>query len=179
MNSQFPITVVEASQVVDSYSLSEEFAAPDEETTFNTSSTSNSSGVKHDNTVLVDPRCSSSLDEFAVPQLVAEETTQNTVDTPSSSSTSTKCDDLANMLDSCIELLSSSASQMESIEKATERAYMLTKRMMETPLPEPPMVEPDRTSAKRRRRTRYTPLPGIMENAVYLAPSPWPPTRRT
>ena len=60
--------------------------------------------------------------------------------------------------------------------------------MMETPLPEPPlpeppmvelpMVEPDRTSAKRRRRTRYTPLPGIMEDAVYLAPSAWPPTRR-
>ena len=45
---------------------------------------------------------------------------------------------------------------------------MLTKRMMETPLPEPPMVEPDRTSAKRRRRTRYTPLPGNMENATHL-----------
>ena len=37
---------------------------------------------------------------------------------------------------------------------------------------------PDRASAKRRRRTRYTPLPGIMENAVCLAPSAWPPTRR-
>ena len=58
---------------------------------------------------------------------------------------------------------------------------MLTKRMMETPLPEPPMVEnplpeppmmePDRTSAKRRRRARYTPLPGIMEHAVLLAPN--------
>ena len=51
-----------------------------------------------------------SLDEFAVPvysrvrqeQLIAEETTQSTVDTPSSSSTSTKCDDLANKLDSCM-----------------------------------------------------------------------------
>ena len=52
----------------------------------------------------------------------------------SSSSTSTKCDDLANMLDSCITLLSSSASQMESIETATERASMLTKWMMETRL---------------------------------------------
>ena len=41
---------------------------------------------------------------------------------------------------------------------------------------EPPMVESDRASAKRRRRTRYTPLPGIMENAVYLAPSARPPT---
>ena len=43
---------------------------------------------------------------------------------------------------------------------------------------EPPMMELDWASAKRRRRTRYTPLPGIMENAVYLTPSVWPPTRR-
>ena len=71
---------------------------------------------------------------------------------------------LANLLDSCIEQLTPFASQIESIEKATERASMLAKRMMETPLPEPPrreppLVEPDRTSANRRRRTRYTPLP--------------------
>ena len=70
-------------------------------------------------------------------------------------------------------------SDRESIEKETERAAS----MMEPPLPEPPMVEPpmvdsDRAPAKRRRRTRYSPLPGIMENAVYLAPSSWPPTRR-
>ena len=38
----------------------------------------------------------------------------------------------------------------------------LTKRMME-----PPLTESERASEKRRRRTRYTPLPGIMENAVY------------
>ena len=49
---------------------------------------------------------------------------------------------------------------------------MLTKRIMETHSPAPPLAEPplvesaDRTSAKRRRRTRYTPLPGIMEHAV-------------
>ena len=43
VNSQFPITAVEASQVVDSYSLSEEFAAPAEVTTLNTSCTSTSS----------------------------------------------------------------------------------------------------------------------------------------
>ena len=64
---------------------------------------------------------------------------------------------------------------------------MLSKLMLETPfpelpLPEPPMVEPpvvvpDRTSAKRRRRIRYTLLPGVMENAVYLAPSAWPLVR--
>ena len=89
---------------------------------------------------------------------------------PSLSSASTISDDVAVMLDS-----------LKNIEKEVARAAMLTKRMMETPLPEsplpePPMVEPpkvvpDRTSAKRRRRTRYTRLPGIMENAVYLAPT--------
>ena len=97
---------------------------------------------------------------------------------PSSSSTSTSNDRLgalASMLDSCLEQLTPLAGLSEEIE----RIETLTKRLLETPLPEPPMVEPDRTSAKRRRRTRYTPLPGIMENAVYLAPSAWPPTRRT
>ena len=59
----------------------------------------------------------------------------------------------------------------------------LTKRELEPPLPEPPIVEPSLaespglTSTKRRRQTRYTPLPGIMEHAVYLAPSAWPPIR--
>ena len=85
------------------------------------------------------------------------------------------------MLDSCIELLTPVTAQIDSIEKETERAAMLTKRMMETPLLEPPtMMEPtlkesEQASSKRRRRTRYTPLPGIMENAVYLAPSAWLP----
>ena len=87
------------------------------------------------------------------------------------------------MLDSCIELLTPRTAQIDSIEKETERAAMLTKRMMEPPLPEPPMTEPpmvesERTSAKRHRRTRHTPLPEILENAVHLAPSAWPPTRR-
>ena len=43
---------------------------------------------------------------------------------------------------------------------------MRTKRMLELPLMEPPMMESERASATRRRQTRYTPLPGIMENAV-------------
>ena len=80
--------------------------------------------------------------------------------------TTTISDDVAKMLD-----------HLQNIEKAAERAAMLTKQMVEPPLPEPPIVEPDRTSPKRRRRTRYIPLPGIMENAVYLAPSAWLPTR--
>ena len=69
------------------------------------------------------------------------------------------------MLDSCLEQITPLAGLKEELE----RAAMLTKRLLEPPLFEPPMVEPDRTSAKCRRRTRYTPLPGIMENAV--APS--------
>ena len=86
-------------------------------------------------------------------------------DIPSSSSTSTstdrRLDEFANLLNSCIE-------QMESIEKATERASMLTKRLMETPVPEPPLLEPPivEPSAKRRRRTRFSPLLGIVELAV-------------
>ena len=94
----------------------------------------------------------------------------------SSSSTSTIRDNIAIVLDN-----------LKNMEKDVERVAMLTKRMMERPLPEPPMVEPplpeppmmepDRTPAKRRRRTRYTPLPGIMEHAGYLASSAWPPTR--
>ena len=102
-------------------------------------------------------------------QLVAEETTLNTIEIPLSRTTSTssdRLDELANMLDSCIEQLSPLAAQTESIEKETERMAMLTRRMME-----PPMMESEGASAKRRRRTRYTLLLGIMENAVYLAPN--------
>ena len=103
-----------------------------EVTTQNTSSTSTSSasaavttGVKHDSSVLVDSRCSSSLDEFTAPVynrvrqklFDAEETTQNTVEIPSSSSTSTssdRClDEFANMLDSCIELLTCVTAQID------------------------------------------------------------------
>ena len=64
--------------------------------------------------------------------------------------------DRLSVLNSCIEQL----TELERIE-----------------LPEPPIVEPSLAeslglnSAKRRRRTRYTPLPGIMEHAVYLAPN--------
>ena len=59
------------------------------------------------------------------------------------------------MFDSCLEEL----TPLAGMGAETERTEMLTKRLMETPLP----VESDRTSAKRRRRTRYTPLPGILE----------------
>ena len=45
VNSQIPITAVEASQVSDSFSLSKEFATPTEVTTLNTSSTSTSSSA--------------------------------------------------------------------------------------------------------------------------------------
>ena len=95
-------------------------------------------------------------------------TTLNPVEITIPSSMLTISDEKAAMLDN-----------LKNIEKEIERVAMLTKRMMETPLPErPPAVESDRASAKRRRRTRYTPLLGIMESAVYLAPSAWPLTRR-
>ena len=99
----------------------------------------------------------------------AEETTQSPVVIFISSSTSTSSDRRLDELAIMLELLTLVTAQIESIEKETERAAMLTKRMMETlfpeppmvepPLPEPPMVEPDCTYARRRRRTRYTPLP--------------------
>ena len=119
---------------------------------------------------------------------VAPQGSQIALDTSSTSTSSDRrLDEFARMLDSRIELLIPMTAQIDSIEKETERAAMLTKRMLEGALPEPPLreppvvepplVEPDRTSAKRRRRTRYTPLPGIMENAVYLAPNAWPPVR--
>ena len=160
VNPPISITAVE---VVDSFSVSEEVATLVDMTTLNTSSTSTNSSA---------PVCN------------REETTSNTMEILSPSSTSTSRDrlhELASMLDSCLEQLTPLAAMGEE----TERIEMLTKRMMETPLPVPPLVEPplvesaDGTSAKRRRRTRYTPLPGIMENAVYLAPSARPPTRCT
>ena len=83
------------------------------------------------------------------------------------------------MLDSCLEQLTPLAAMVEE----TERIEMLTKRMMVTPSPALPLVEPplvesaDRTFAKRRRRTRDTPLPRIMEHAVYQARSAWPLVR--
>ena len=87
-------------------------------------------------------------------QLIAEETTQNPVEIPITISTSTssgrRLDEFAKMLDSCIELLTLVAAQIENIEKDTERVAMLTKRMMELPT-----MESERASAKRRR---YTPV---------------------
>ena len=85
---------------------------------------------------------------------------------------------MLDMISSYKDVFSPLAAQMETIEKETERVAMLTKRMLEPPMVEPPLVDSDRASAKRRRQTRYTPLPGIMENAVYLAPTAWPPMRR-
>ena len=89
---------------------------------------------------------------------------------------------MLDMLDSYKGTFSPLAAQMESIEKKTEKVAMLTQTdvgaLMEAPMMEPPMMESERASAKRRRRTRYTPLPGIMESAVFLAPSAWRPTRR-
>ena len=126
-------------------------------------------------TIDVTPQCS----QIA---LNTSSTSTSQFDITGSSSTSTGNDRLgalASMLDSCLEQLTPLAGlneELERIETLTKR--LLDPPLLEPPMVEPPMVEPDRTSAKRRRRTRYTPLPGIMEHAVYLAPSAWPPARR-
>ena len=81
--------------------------------------------------------------------------------------------------------ITSSSSTSTGIEQFTElgKIETLTKRLLEPPLVEPPILEPslgespDLTSAERRRRTRYTPLLEIMEHAVYVVPSAWPPIR--
>ena len=60
------------------------------------------------------------------------------------------------MHDSCIELLRLTllAAQMETIEKETENFAILTRRMTDPQLAEPPMMELERASAKRHRRMR-------------------------
>ena len=86
VNPQILITADEASQVVGSFPLSEDFAAHTEVTTLNTSSTSTSSFAPVYNRVrqkLFD----------------AEETTQNPVEIFSSRCTSTVSDEIAKMLD--------------------------------------------------------------------------------
>ena len=123
------------------------------------------------------------MDEFAAPVynrvrqklFDAEEMTQNPLDIPILSSTSTSSDrrlnEFANMLDSCIEVVTLVMAQIESIEKESEEVAMLTKLVMETPLPEPPMMmeptlmESERASLKRRRRKCSVP-----------GPSAWLPT---
>ena len=188
ISPQISFTAVEAPQVVGSFPLSEDFAAPMYNHVHQEKSLQQYSrklffrkffsfrllsGFRNKivETIEVFPQeqIEGQIGYIPVPQeqLIAEVTTLNTSSTStSSSSTSTRSDVLAKMLDN-----------LKKIEKEVERAAMLTKRLMEPPLPEPPMVESDRTSAKRCRRTRYTPLPGIMENAVYLAASAWPPIR--
>ena len=93
-------------------------------------------------------------------------TSTRQIDIPSSRSTSTtndRLDELASMLDSCLTPSASLNEELERLETITKL--------------EPPMLEPSSatSSAKRRRRTRFSPLPGIMEHAVCLAPSAWPP----
>ena len=104
------------------------------------------------------------VDSFSVSEEVATLADMKTHNTSSTPTSRDRLDELAGMLDSCFEQLTLLAAMGEE----TERIEMLTKRMMETPSPAPPLVDPplvesaDRTSAKRRRRTRYTSLSGIM-----------------
>ena len=75
-------------------------------------------------------------------------------------------------IDTISEYKAKMLDNLKNMEKESERVATLTQRMMEPPLMEHPMMESERASAKRRRRTRY------MENTVYLAPSAWSSTRR-
>ena len=128
-------------------------------------------------TDLVNPPISFTADD------VVDSSKEVAINTSSTSTSSDRLDEFANMLDSCLEQLTPLAAVGERIEKETEGIELLTKRMLEPPLPVPPLAETPlnqtavRTSAKRRRRTRYTPLPRILEHAVYQAPSAWPPVR--
>ena len=114
-------------------------------------------------------------------QLIAEESTQNPMEIPITSfmSTSSCCrlDEFANMLDLCMALLTPMTAQIENIEKETERAAMLTKRMMETPLREPPMMEPLMMEPPARGRLRDAPggEDGVRDgNMGWRLASPYP-----
>ena len=118
-------------------------------------------------TDMVNPPISIIVDSFSV----SEEVAVNTSSTSTSSSAQMcnseettsrdRLDALASMLDSCLEQVNPLAAMGEE-----------TARIELPPLPVPPLAETslvqsaDRTSAKRRRRTRCTPLPGTLENAV-------------
>ena len=78
------------------------------------------------------------IDSFAVSEEVATLTDMTTLNTSSTSTSRNRLDVLASMLDSCLEQLTPLAATGEE----TERIEMLTKRMLETPLPVPPLVEP-------------------------------------
>ena len=200
VNPQITVTAVEASLVVGSFPLLEDFAAP----MYNQVHQEQIVATVQPQVIIVQEISQlpvvewiqeqivetievvpqEQIEDIPVPQeqLIAEVTTLNTSST--STSSDRRLDEFTNMLDSCIALLTPMTAQVENIEKETERVAMLTKRMLEPPMMEPPKVmeptltESERGSSKRRRRTQYTPLPGIMENAVYLAPSAWPATRR-
>ena len=129
VNPQISTTSLEASQVQVAERIQEQIVETidvipqSSQMTLDTISTSTSSSA---------PVCNS------------EETIQNTIDIPSSSSTSTsgnRLDELASMLDSCHEQLTPWAAMGERIEKETERIEMFTKRMMEIPSPAPPLVK--------------------------------------
>ena len=135
MNPQISTTSLEASQVVDSLPSVEEFDAlvydqihheqiAAEEMTQNIIG---NSAVQEQAIVQEILPHVEQIQEQIVETIDNEPSSTST----SSSSTSTIRDDIAVMLNS-----------LHNMEKEVERAAMLTKRMMETPLPQPPMPEP-------------------------------------
>ena len=69
-------------------------------------------------------------------QIILNTSSTSTSSSSTSTSSDRRLDEFARMLDSCIELLTLVTAQIDGIEKETERAAMLTKRMLETPSPE-------------------------------------------
>ena len=86
---------------------------------------------------------------------------------------------LTNILGSYKKIFFPLASQMESIEKETEKIALLAKRCAEGLL-QPSLTSPtdsEQVPWKRHRRTLCTTMLGIMDNPTYLAPSAWLHTR--
>ena len=157
VNSQFPITAVEASQVVDSYSLSEEFAAPAEVTTLNTSSTSTSSCAPVRDVAHATPAPES---DVPMHNNVGQELIPATLN-PVGISTVQKLmiDEISGKLDTMIDALSpldgltDLALRMETVVAEVENASVMALRTNTSLLPDP-------------KRRKIFPVPRIPEEGA-------------
>ena len=67
-------------------------------------------------------------------------------------------------------------SMCQRIEKETWKIAMFTQRCAEEPF-QPSLTSPtdsEQAPLKRRRGTRYTPLPRVFEDTIFQAPDAWP-----
>ena len=72
-----------------------------------------------------------------------------------------KLTNMFDMLDSYKEIFSPLVSQLECRSSSSSAAH----------------AAPVQAPSKRRRRTQYATLPGVLQDAVFLAPDAWPPVR--